>query len=73
MALAAEPAARHQHQAVAALGELVGELHRHSAAERVADHGGVVVAQRGGEVADAGRVGAQRVVAPRFGRRAVAE
>ena len=61
--LAAEAAAGDQHEPVAALGELVGELHRDAAAERVADDGHVVVAERGKEVADAAGVGAERVVA----------
>ena len=45
--VAAEAAAGDQHEPLGALGELVGELHRDAAAERVADHGDAVVAERG--------------------------
>ena len=73
MDLAAETAAPDQDEALDALGELVGELHRDPAAEGVADDRGAVVAEGGDEVADAARVGAERVVAARLGRVAVAE
>ena len=71
--LAAEPAAAHEHEALAVLGELVGELHRHAAAERVPDERRPLVPERDQQIADAARVGAQRVVAARLGRLAVAE
>ena len=71
--LAAEAAAGDEHEALAALGELVGELHRDPAAERVADDRRAVVAERDHRVADGARVGAERVVAARLGRLAVAE
>ena len=43
--LAPETPARHQDQALAAIRELVGKLHRHAAPERVSDDGGPLVAQ----------------------------
>ena len=71
--LAAEPAARDQHQPLGHLRELVGQLHRDAAAERVADDRRAVVADRAHQVADAAGVGAERVVAARLGGVAVAE
>ncbi len=71
--LAAEPAAVDQHEPLAPLGELVGELHRDAAAERVPDEGRAVVAERDEQVAHGARVRAERVVAARLGRAAVAE
>ncbi len=68
--LAPEPTAGDQHQPLGALGELVEELHRDTAAERVADDRRPLDADRRQQVADAGRVGAERVVAA--GRRRVA-
>ena len=73
MHLAAEAAAGDEHEALAALGELVGELHRDPAAERVADDRRAVVAERDHRVAHGARVGAERVVAARLRRLAVAE
>ena len=73
MHLAAEAAAGDQDEALAALGELVGELHRDAAAERVADDRRAVVAERDHRVADGARVCAERVVAARLGRLAVAQ
>ena len=55
------------------LGELVGELHRHAAAERVPDERRALVPEREQQVADPAGVGAQRVVAAGLGRLAVAE
>ena len=72
MHLAAEPAAGDEHQALDALGELVGELHRDAAAERVPEHRHALVAERRGDVARAAGVGAERVVAARRRRLAVA-
>ena len=61
--LGPEAAAGDQDQALDHLGELVGELHRDAAAERVADQGGALVAEREQQVAQAGGEVAQRVVA----------
>ena len=68
-----EAAAGDEHEALAALGELVGELHRDAAAERVADDRRALVAERGQQVAHAAGVRAERVVAARRRRLAVAE
>ena len=71
--LAAEAAAGDQHEALDALGELVEELHRDAAAERVPDDARALDADRGEQVADAGGVRAERVVAARRRRVAVAD
>ena len=71
--LLAQAAARHEREALDALGELVGELHRDPAAHRVADDGRALVPERGHQVAQPVGVGAERVVAARLGRAAVAE
>ena len=71
--LVTEAAAGDQRQPLDPLGELVEELHRDPAAEGVADDGGAVDADRRQQVADAARVGAERVVASHRGRIAVAE
>jgi hypothetical protein len=71
--LLAEPAAVHEHEPLAALGELVGELQRHAAAEGVADDGGPLHPQGHHEVPHAAGEGPERVVAPGLGRLAVAE
>ena len=71
--LAAQAAAVDEHQALAALGELVGELHGDAAAQRVADDRRPLVAERDEQVAHAAGVGAERVVAAWLGRLAVAE
>ena len=71
--VAAEPAAGDEHEPLGALGELVGELHRDAAAERVPDDRHAVVAERGDDVARAAGVGAERVVAARRRGLAVAE
>ena len=73
MDLLAEPAGRDQRHPLHVLGEEVGELHRDPAAERVADDGAALEAEHRQQVADPGRVGAQRVVAPGLGRAAVAD
>src|SRR4051794_14054653 len=70
--LAPEPAARYEHEPLAALRELVGHLHGHSAAQRVADDRAPSMTQRAEKVADATGVGAERVVAARLGGSAVA-
>jgi hypothetical protein len=71
--LAAEAAAGHEDQPLAALGELVRELHRDPAAERMADDGRLFDVERAEEVADARGVRAERVVTARRGRLAVSE
>jgi hypothetical protein len=63
--LTAQAAAGDEHQALASLRELVAELHRDGAAERVADHGNAVVPERGQQVPHAAGVRAERVVAAR--------
>ena len=69
--LLAETAARHECEPFAALGELVGELHRDAAAERLPDERRPLVPQRDEEVAQAARERAERVVAARLRRSAV--
>ena len=64
--LAAEAAGGDQHHPLGALGELVGELHRHAAAEAVADHGHLVDAEHGQQVTHAVGVAAHAVVGPRL-------
>ena len=44
--LATQAAAADEHQALAVLGELVGELHGHAAAQGVPDEGRAVMPQR---------------------------
>jgi hypothetical protein len=66
------PPARDEDQALDHLGELVGELHRDAAAERVADERGSLVAEGDEQVAQAGRQRADRVVAAARGRGAMA-
>ena len=73
MDLATEPAAGNEHEPLAALGELVGELHRDPAAERVADDRRAVVAEGDHRVANRARIGAQRVVTARLRGLAVPE
>ena len=73
MDLASEASARDEDQALGEGRVLVGELHGHPAAERMPDHRGAAVSQRDQYVAHAGSVSAQRVVAARLGRLAVAE
>ena len=71
--VAPQTAARDEHEALDALGELVRHLHRDAAAEGVADHGRAAVAERCEEVSDPARVGPQGVVAARLGRLPVPE
>ena len=71
--LGAQAAGADQDQALGALGELVGELHRHPAAEGVPGQGHLVDAEHGQQVAHAVGVAAERVVGPRLGRPAVTE
>ena len=73
MHVAAEAAARHEHQALASLGELVGKLHGDPAPERVPDDRHPLVTERGEEVAHSGGVRAERIVAARRRGLAVAE
>ena len=53
-----DAAAAHQDQALAAVGELVGELRRHAAAQRVPDDGDAVDLEHAQEIAHA--VGVRR-------------
>ena len=71
--LRAESAAIDQDETFAALGELVGELHCDTAAERVPDKCCTLVPKRDQQVAGTARVCAKRVVAPRLRRAAMAE
>src|SRR5204863_8522843 len=73
MDVAAEAAARDQRQALAVLRELVGELHRDAAAERMADRGPALVAKNPHQVADPAGVGAEGVVPARLRGPAVPE
>src|SRR5664279_4207839 len=61
--LGPEAAAGHQHQPVAPLGELVGELQRHATAERVADQDAALLAEVVEQVAQAAGEGPEAVVA----------
>ena len=63
----------HEHEPLGHLRELVRELHRHAAAEAVADDRRPLVPEHAEEVADAGGVGAEAVVAAGLGALAVAE
>ena len=71
--LLAEAAAGHQHEALHHLGELVGELHGHAAAEAVTHDRGPLVAEHAQEVSDPRRVGAEAVVTSRLRRLAVSQ
>ena len=71
--LVSETAGGDEHEALGALGELVEELHRHAAAERVPDDRGAIDAEDGEQVADRGGVCAERVVTARCGGVAVAD
>ena len=71
--LATEAAARHEDEALAALGELVRELHRDPAAQRVPDDRSARLAERAEQVAHRVRVGPERIVSPRLGRVPVPE
>ncbi len=68
-----EAPAGDQHESLGALGELVEELHRHAASEGVPDDARALDADHGEQVPDAGRMGAERVVAARGGGVAVAD
>ena len=71
--LGSESAGADQDQPLGPLGELVGELHRHPAAEAVADHGGPVDAEQGEQVAHAVGVAADAVVGARLRREPVTQ
>ena len=71
--LLAQAAARHEHEPLAQLRELVRELHRDAAAERVADDGRALELETHHQVADARGERAQRVVAARLGGLSVTE
>jgi len=60
--LPAQPTAAHQDQALAALRELIRELHGHAAPERLADDGGPLVPERVQQVAQRVGMGAERVL-----------
>ena len=66
-----EAAAGDEHQALGDLGELVGELHRDAAAERVSDERRAFVAEHDQQVAQAGGERPERVVAAAGRRGAV--
>ena len=68
----AEAAARHEHEALAPFGELIRELHRDAAAERVADDRRAIEAERATEVTERAGERAERVVAGALRRPAVA-
>jgi hypothetical protein len=69
----AQGATGDEHEALAQLGVLVGELHRHAPAQRVPDDGRALDADQLQQVAHAAGEGPQRVVAARLGRGSVAE
>ena len=69
----AQAAARDEDEALAQLGVLIGELHRHAAAQRVPDDRGALDADELQQVAHAAGEGPQRVVAAGLGRGAVAQ
>jgi len=71
--LTSEAAARNQHEPLDALRELVEELHGHPAAQGVPHDVGPLDPDCREQVADAGGMGAQRVVPPRCRRVAVAD
>src|SRR6185436_4553899 len=64
--LLAQAATRNEHQAFGALGELVRELHRNAAAERLTDQRRALVTQREHEVTNPARERPERVVAARL-------
>ena len=68
-----ETAGGDQDHPLGALGELVGELHRHAAAEAVADHRHLVDPEHGEQVTHAVGVAADAVVGARLVREPVAE
>jgi hypothetical protein len=57
--VAAEAAAVNQDESLAALAELVGELHRDPSAERVPHKGCLLMSEREQQIAQAARVGAE--------------
>ena len=67
MDLPSQPAARDQHQPLGEWRVLVGKLHRYATAERVPNNRGAPVPKRDQQVAHAGGVRPERVVAPRLG------
>ena len=73
MNLSPQPAARDQHQPLGERRVLVRELHRDATAERVPDDRGAPMPERDEQVAHAGGVRPERVVAPRLGRLPVSE
>ena len=73
MDLASQAAARHEDEALATIGKLIGELHRDPAAEGVSDKGSSFEPERTEQVPQHVRVPAKRVVAARLRAVAVAE
>jgi len=67
----AEAAAADQHQGIDPVREQIGHLQRNAAAQRMADHGRVGDTEGVEHVPQAGRIGAERIVAGGFGRVAV--
>jgi hypothetical protein len=55
-----------EHQALAALRKLIGELHRHSTAERMPDDRAALVAEHAEQVANSAGVRTKRVICPRL-------
>ena len=73
MDLLADPAAADQHEPLAPFGKLVGELHRDTTAERMADDGDPVHVEHAQQVAHAAGVRGDGIVRPGLGRLAMAE
>src|SRR5579863_3325050 len=73
MELAPKAAARDEDEPLAHFGELITELHRDTAAERVPHEGGSRVAEDREQIADIARVSAHRIVGGRLGRFSVAK
>ena len=69
----AQSAAADEHETVDEFRMLVGELHRHAAAEGMPDDGDAADVEHGEEVAQSAGERAERVVAHRLGRLAMAE
>ena len=62
MHAARDATGRDEHEPLTALGELIRELHRDAAAERVSDHGRAFDVEHAQQVAHAVRVGCDRIV-----------
>src|SRR5580658_3940869 len=66
MHAARDPTGAHEHQPLAALGVLVGELHRNSAPHRVSDYGGALDTEDAQKVSHPVRVRTDGVVGARL-------